>query len=547
MSRLESRCRSLALPCCIALLLVLTAACTRDTLQAVERQQLQEIPYPKLESLEDLVRQQLEKKRGEVEAALAAPRASRKQLSEVFGRAGMLYHAYELWFAAEACYRNARQLDPADLRWPYYLGHLYRAEGEFERSAQSFHEALELQTDHVPSLFHLAEVERDQGRHDEAERLLERALGREPDCARCLIGLGQVASARRDFAAAVLHFEQALKLAPQATEVYYPLALAFRHLGQQEKAETLIRQRGRKSPAFEDPLMLELESLAGGWRIQLERGAGYFKEGLHDRALAKFRLAAAAAPQEALVHANLGSVLVQLANYEEAQREYEEALRLDPHMALAHFNLGTLSARLGDDGKAVEHYREALRIDPRMVDAHLNLGNALRRSQRFDEAADHYREVVEQEPSNVQARLAEALTLVRLRRYGEAAERLEQAHLALPEEAQITSALVRLLAAAPVEGLRDGGRALSMARALLAQESSLPHVVGLAMAAAENGQFELALEWQAKAIAAVQAAHRPKLLSELQENYQRYQQREPCRQPWREDDPALSPPRIDPP
>ena len=54
--------------------------------------------------------------------------------------------------AAEAADQNAHALAPGVMRWPYYLGHLYRQEGAREKAAAFFERALELDPVNVPAL-----------------------------------------------------------------------------------------------------------------------------------------------------------------------------------------------------------------------------------------------------------------------------------------------------------------------------------------------------------------------------------------------------------
>jgi tetratricopeptide (TPR) repeat protein len=189
----------------------------------------------------------------------------------------------------------------------------------------------------------------------------------------------------------------------------------------------------------------------------------------------------------------------------------------------------------------VERYRSALDIDPEMMSVHYNLANALRRLERSEESVEHYRKIIDQDPGNEAARLGEIFALVRLGRRAEALQRLEQGHEALPESGQIRNALARLLAAAPEDVLRDGPRALALAEGLVEAHRALPFVVTLAMAAAEARDFPLALEWQQAAIEAVRQSGNNALLPELEANLALYRANRPCRVPWREDDPLLSP------
>ncbi len=107
--------------------------------------------------------------------------------------------------------------------------------------------------------------------------------------------------------------------------------------------------------------------------------------------------------------------------------------------------------------------------------------------------------------------------------------------------------LVRLLASAPGEGLRDGERAWTLGTALVKEESSLEHVVAVAMAAAESGRFSLALRWQEQGIAAVKRAGRQDLQPGLEVLRLLYKGGKPCRSPWPDDHPTLSPKPLKPP
>jgi lipoprotein-releasing system permease protein len=42
--------------------------------------------------------------------------------------------AAEYFDAAEACFTNARTLAPDDMRWPYYLGHVFRLKSDTARA-----------------------------------------------------------------------------------------------------------------------------------------------------------------------------------------------------------------------------------------------------------------------------------------------------------------------------------------------------------------------------------------------------------------------------
>jgi tetratricopeptide (TPR) repeat protein len=508
--------------------------------------ELVEVPHPDLAALEPAVQDEMRAARENLDAYVDTPGLDDAELGRAYGEAGMLYHAYSLREAAEACYLNAASLSPRDPDWPYFLGKLRADAGETGKAVESFERSIELEPDDLPALIRLATVELDAGNPDRAEELLRRGQGVDPSSAAALFGLGKVAAARRDHEAAVGHFEAALRLDPDASEVHYPLGLAYRGLGRNEEAESWLARRGDRPVALADPRMDRLAGLMGGWRVHQNRGTQLFQQGLYAQALDELRQAEALAPNEAVVQTNLGSTLTMLGDLAGAREAFEKAVELDAGAVMAHFNLGTLDARAGNDAAAVAHYSASLATDPAHQRTLFNMANALRRLGRFEEAAERYRAVIEADPRNAQARLGEAFSLIRLHDYRNALQRLEEGAAALPENNRIHNALLRILAAAPEDDLRNGDRAVTGARVLLSRESSLDHVVTLAMATAEVGAFDEAVEWQQQAIDAVRRAGRSQLLPELEENLRLYRSGEPCRTPWHDDSEQLSPPPLQP-
>ena len=60
--------------------------------------------------------------------------------------------AAEYFEAAESYYVLAQALAPSEIRWPYYLGHVYMTRGESAKSVASFERALRLRPTDVATL-----------------------------------------------------------------------------------------------------------------------------------------------------------------------------------------------------------------------------------------------------------------------------------------------------------------------------------------------------------------------------------------------------------
>jgi predicted Zn-dependent protease len=72
--------------------------------------------------------------------------------------------------------------------------------------------------------------------------------------------------------------------------------------------------------------------------------------------------AAEMAPDDPLVHHELGKVLEVLDDSSGAMREYERALQLAPGLEEAHYNLGILAGRAGRDGEGFYHLGNAFKL-----------------------------------------------------------------------------------------------------------------------------------------------------------------------------------------
>lgn len=93
------------------------------------------------------------------------------------------------------------------------------------------------------------------------------------------------------------------------------------------------------------------------------------------------------------------AVTVEKDAPENAQRAYQEAIRLRPDFVEAHINLGLLHHHAGDLAKAEACYRQALWYEPKLALAHFNLAVVLEDQQKPVRAIAAYEEAVKQAPT----------------------------------------------------------------------------------------------------------------------------------------------------
>jgi tetratricopeptide (TPR) repeat protein len=536
----------------IVLLVALAAACgsSQPSTPAAPPSASREVSIPALTRLDASVQAQLTQRF----ATLSEKRktgASGDELGTAYGEYAMLLHAAEYYEAAEPAYLNAQDLMPRDVRWPYYLGHLYKSLGQTEKSIQSFERARERDPSEIATLIWLGRLYLEQGKPDVAEPLFERAAQLPPRNVAVMAGIGQAALARRDYQRAVTVLEEALALNPSAASIHTPLANAYRGLGDTAKAEEHLKLWRNTELVVPDRLRADLD-------MSLESGLSYELRGVRALETRDFKVAeeffrkgialtpATTALGRSLRH-KLGTALVLQGDVNGAMARFEEVAKLAPEEGLdeasakANYSLGVVMASSGQTNQAIQRLTAATKYNPNYAEALMALGDTLRGSGRFEASLKAYGDVVRINPRSAEARFAYAMALVRLRRYRDAKVWLEESARIQPDRPELSHALARLLAAAPDESVRDGARAMALVQELM--KANKTTVVGetMAMALAEVGEFNSAVDVQRGVLAAATQGGASQDARRMSANLRLYERRQPCRLPWPDDDPAHIP------
>jgi len=465
-----------------------------------------------------------------------ANKVSDQDLAREFGETGKLLMAATDLERAEPCLLNAQTLAPADSRWPYYLGHVYRIRGPLQKAVESFERVLDLRPDDFPALVWLGEMRLAEGRAELAAPLFAKALARDSGSAAALFGAGRTALAARDFGAAAKYLEQTLARQPRATAAHYPLAMAYRGLGDLARAEAHLKLQGKDDPRPTDPLMGEIDTLVQTPEAYNVRGGQALDGGQWAQAAEYFRKGLEIDPADVSLRHRLGTALAQMGDAAGAGAQFEEVIRRDPAHARAHFSLGVLMNNAGNYEEAIKRFSSALQHEPGYVPARVQLAGALARAGRPGEAVAEYARALEADPSQSEALYGRGMAFVRLRRYREARDAFAEGTTRFPDQPLFKLALARLLAAAPDNQVRDGRRAMAVVNELMKGPQSLELAETAAMGLAEVGRFDQAVEAQQSVIAAARSNNLEPVVRRATENLQKYERREPSRRPFADDE-----------
>lgn len=435
---------------------------------------LRQVPEPALDGALVSVRRSIRQAQARVQqpAARSTDAESREALAEAYGELAKLYLHYGFEQAAEPAFDNAARLATGEdsVQWAYYRAVAQEGQGDLKGAAQSLRRVLDHREGNLPAVLRLANILLQLDRPGEAAYLFEAATQSELGIAAARAGLGQIALDAGRAQDAVDHFEAALEAQPAATALRYRLGIAYRDLGNDEKARDLLSQSGGVEPQIPDPLMAQLRlQMEGAGNRQVAAGLAA-RQGQMKTAIEGYRKALREQPENLQARRSLAAALVETGDLEGAGREYREMLRRDPQNASARMELGTVEAALARDPKAaIEHFQQAVELAPEFREARSRLARALAASGRLPESVPHLEKAVELDPRHARSRLQLARALLETRRVDDAAQQVAQLLAQEPDH------LDAIILNGRIQGVKGNAEAAEGEFMRLAELSSASH------------------------------------------------------------------------
>ena len=241
-----------------------------------------------------------------------------------------------------------------------------------------------------------------------------------------------------------------------------------------------------------------LEMQPDFWDAEYNLGIALLSKGQVDEAIAHCSNAVRIAPNDPDAQVALGNALLQKGRIDDAIVYYQKALSIRPEYFLAHHSLGHAFLEKGEIDAAISHCRAALLIQPENADAHTNLAIALDEKGQTAEAIQHYQKALEISPQSISA----------------------------------LANLAWLLATCSNASLRNGTKALELAREAdqLSGGTNTFVLHALAAAYAESGQFGKAIEIARAAMQLAQTQGDNSLAGALQQEIALYELALPYRE-----------------
>ena len=168
---------------------------------------------------------------------------------------------------------------------------------------------------------------------------------------------------------AIEYWNNAIKLKPDDSTLYYNKGLAYRALDDHAQAIDCYNAFIHLNPIFAVP---EAEVAAA---FYTSRGFSYGMLGQYDRSISDYDEAIRLKPDRIETYGLRATTYSELGQYDRAIRDYSEVIRHEPDNAPAYEYRGDAYASHGQKKQAIEDYKEAIRLDQN--NAHIYVKRAL--------------------------------------------------------------------------------------------------------------------------------------------------------------------------
>ncbi len=478
--------------------------------------------------------------------------------ADAWGEYAIVLHAHAYKPEADIAYAEAQRLAPLEFRWAYFRGVLL-LKVDPPKALKYLDVAVRLDGAYGPAYIRRGLALEAVGRDDDARGDYLEAIRLEPANASAHVHLGQLELKYNNIDTAILHLEKARLTRLDDATVLSSLARAYSLKGDRTRARELAdaARNNRPGRVVDDRRFNEVAMKAVTLKSFIDRANVYFKAGQRDSTLAELQTALSHYPNAGPVHAALASLyfsqreynkcvassrmalasgiqsaslnivmgagLLQLRQFEEAEKAVAHALEVAPRDLTAMRLHGRIAATRGNDAEAIERWSRALAVeddaethrerakarsrlgqhDKAITELNallstakeetatwLALGEVYRGAGELDSALNAFDRAAESASIPFAGRQAASVMMAQ-QRYAEALLRLRDLRKRWPQNQNLMNDLAWLLSTCPDDQVRNGDTAITIIQPLVQQTRRKDPAVldTFAAALAEVGRF----------------------------------------------------------
>lgn len=294
----------------------------------------------------------------------------------------------------------------ADASGLFTLANALAAGRQYQQAARLYARVNEITPHMFEVLYNLGIALYNIDRNDEAGKYLSEAADLNPGPPETHLRLALIASARNEWANAIIEFKHVLERDAKKASYHYLLGREYFRVGYWDGAiseYTSAVELEPKEPAY-----------------VLARADAYYRKGDWNNSAADFDQAATLDPNRSDIEYWQGYAHRAAGNFDRARVFLEKFLAKNPDNVDALSSLGYVAIEQGRFADAEAPLKHALGIDPNNVSVLYDYARLVLKERNFGEAVTRLHEVVSKSPSHVAARYQLFLAYTRLKRTDEA-------------------------------------------------------------------------------------------------------------------------------
>jgi tetratricopeptide (TPR) repeat protein len=340
------------------------------------------------------------------------------------------------------------QQEPANSKALIIKGDILKQQGRPQDAEQALQRALNTSSDKKAVLDQLLAVYKAQGDTAKLRQGWERYAATFPQDADVQYQAGLTLHEAKAYDGAIQYYQKAIQLKPNFADAYANLGTAYHALKKDDDALKALKKAAQLNPNLEEvqTLIAALESQKGSQAFY--EAAKLHEQGQYREALKQYEIAIKEDPKNADIQARYGLALQALKRFPEAVAAYDKAIALQPDVAAHYYYKGSVYDEQNQLAPARQLYEKALSLDPQLEQAKSALA-ALQTASTdttLAESADAYDKknyvlalqkadaAIKSDPNNAMAYYYKGLAL-------EAQKKLEPARLAYQKSVELDPAM----------------------------------------------------------------------------------------------------------
>lgn len=331
--------------------------------------------------------------------------------ASAWGRLGSVLLAHSFDVQANTCLAKAEELDPGEPRWPYFQA-LATMKEDADHAIGKLRRTVQLcgDTPDAPRL-QLAELLLSQDKLDPAQEQFQLSLGHYPGHARAQVGLARIALRKGQLKQSRELLEKALLKAPNRKEIHTLLAevcLRLKDNPSAEREQELTRAMP-VDPSWHDAFLGEIDSLRTGKQAALSRSAKLMKSGRYQEVVDLMEAATKSYPDSDWAWLTLGTALLQLDKFDQADPALRTAVRLAPENPETHYRLAMGLTMQKKYDEALESLRTTQSLRTDYAPPYYTMGYCLEQKNDLPGAIEAYENAIQRQVDYFEAHVRLAI------------------------------------------------------------------------------------------------------------------------------------------